>query len=139
MSKKVTTLAIALVLLLVAFAPLVLAQQSPETDQSMGEATPNQDQPAGGTQSSLPTLENPYVLDANGNIEIDCGAVFSNLVQLEMVADQLQNDPQFQSELQQAQNLAQLCMNGGFSPTATNPNSTGFEQYQGDRAAEPLA
>src|SRR5919202_3338184 len=130
MLKKATTIvAVRMVLILVA-APLVLAQQSPETDQSMGEATPNQDQPAGGTQSSLPTLENPYVLDANGNIEIDCGAVFSNLVQLEMVAEQLQNDPQFQTELQQAQNLAQLCINGGFSPTATNSNSTGFEQYQ---------
>ena len=130
MLKKATTIVAVLILLILVATPIVLAQQSPGTDQSTGEAPPNQDQPAGETQPSLPALENPYVLDANGNIEIDCGAVFSNLVQLEMVAEQLQNDPQFQTELQQAQNLAELCINGGFSPTATNPNSTGFEQYQ---------
>lgn len=131
MSKKVTTLAIALVLLLVAFAPLVLAQQNTAPDQSAGQA-----------QAAPPIdLANPFVLDENNNLVIDCGVAFGNLAQLEPFRRALADDPEFQSRLSAAEDLVRLCTQNGFSPFVAPGGSgnTGMEQYQGDRASEPLA
>jgi hypothetical protein len=116
-----------LVLLTLLAAPLVLAQQDP--GQNVG-----QDQPAAPAQTPPINLGDPFTLDANGNLTVDCGMAFSNLAQLEPFRTVLANDQTFQSKLADAESLVQLCTNNGFSPFgdtgAQPPGSTTGNQYQ---------
>ena len=128
MLKKVTTLMAMLALSLVAFAPLVLAQQDASPDQPTGETV----------QSPLGNLGDPFRLNQNGDLVIDCGVAFQNLAQLQALSDTLANDPEFQSKLSETTELTQLCVDNGFSPLdstggpnqPSEPNGAGFQQYQ---------
>ena len=128
MLKKLTTMVAVLVLLTLLAAPLVLAQQ--DTGQSVGQ----DQQPAEQAQTPPINLGDPFTLDANGNLTVDCGMAFSNLAQLEPFRTVLANDQEFQSRLADAENLVQLCVNNGFSPFgntgAQPPGSTTGNQYQ---------
>ena len=127
MLKKVTTLTAMLALSLVAFAPLVLAQQDASLNQPTGETA----------QSPLINLGDPFRLDEAGNLTIDCRVAFQNLAQLQPFSDTLTNDPEFQSKLSEAKELTALCADNGYSPLdsagprPSEPNSAGFQQYQG--------
>ena len=130
MLKKVTALTAMLALaLLIAFAPLVLAQQDASLNQPTGETA----------QSPLINLGDPFRLDEAGNLIVDCRVAFQNLAQLQPFSDTLTNDPEFQSKLSEAKELTALCADNGYSPLesagGTNqpsqPNSAGFQQYQG--------
>ena len=127
MLKKLTTMVAVLVLLTLLAAPLVLAQQDP--GQNVGQG-----QPAEQAQTPPINLGDPFTLDANGNLTVDCGVAFGNLAQLEPFRTVLANDQTFQSKLADAESLVQLCTNNGFSPFgdtgAQPPGSTTGNQYQ---------
>ena len=139
--KKVTTIAAVIGLLTLLAAPLVLAQQEMGEDQPVPQAQPNQDQPVeGGTQPSLPTLENPSSLDTNGSVVIDCEMAWRNLAQLQQVRNALASNRDFQLELSQAQDLVELCVDEGFNPNGSNNTSNaGMVQYNPASSSSPLA
>lgn len=123
MLKRV--LVAALVLLLTA-TPVVLAQdmsQQPGLGQS---------QYVNQTQYVPPNLNDLAQLDANNNLIINCGALIQRLAQLEQVsADTLASDLQLRLAMLQAEDLAQLCRDKGYtSPgsgqtSGSNPTNVG--------------
>jgi hypothetical protein len=125
MLKKMMTLAGVLVLLTLLAAPLVLAQQG--TDQQAPDQQGVAQPAAGGTQPSLPTLEDPFRFNSSGNVVIDCDAAYRNFVRLELANDTSANDPEVQSELAQAQNLVEICV---FEGSGSQSGGNGIDQYQ---------
>ena len=141
--KKLMTLATLLVLLLVAFAPLVLAQQDVSQTEPMDTApadtaptdtAPADTAPAPPAPGVELTLEDPFSLDENGNLAINCDAVFRNLALLDRYRSTPQeSDPRFQADLANTQGLSQICVDNGlasFGQVSDDSGGAAFEQYQ---------
>lgn len=127
--KKLMTLATLLVVLLVAYTPLVLAQQD------ASQTTPMKTAPAPPAPSIQLTLEDPFSFDASNNLVLDCNAVFRNLALLDHYRGTTQeSDPQFQADLADTENLSRTCVNNGlasFGQASRGSEGAGTEQYQG--------
>lgn len=104
--KKLMTLVMLLVVLLVAYTPLVLAQQT----------APAQTTPAPPAPSIQLTLEDPFSFDESNNLVLDCNAVFRNLALLDHYRGTTQeSDSQFQADLADTENLSRICVNNGLA------------------------
>ena len=141
MSKKVLPLVAVLVLVLAA-APLALAQQQGTgINQSVRDAqvtgpnnsapqyTDPQTQPTGGGSQSSPSLTAGLMsLDQNNQLVIDCPAVSNALAQPGLT----------QTEQTQLQDLARLCSDSGFAPATggggTQPSSSDTGSTQPSQA-----
>ena len=133
--KKLMTLATVMALLLVAFAPLVLAQQE-AAETPPAETPPVEPTPA---ETSPPpfelVLEDPFSFDADNNLITNCDAVFRNLALLNSYRDtSLASNPEFQASLADTESLSQVCVDAGlasFGQVSDDSEGTGFEQYEG--------
>jgi hypothetical protein len=148
MLRRVMVLVTALVLVLTT-AQLALANQ-PTGQQDTGGTITTQgqnampdpaqqgagqnQQPAGGTQSSTPNADHLTRLNEHNKLIINCPAVSKRLAQFNQLGDTRTTDPQAQSELARVNELAQLCADGGSTPTGsggnepTSSNNTGSTQ-----------
>jgi hypothetical protein len=110
MLKKVTIVAVALVLLL-SVAPLVLAQDA-------GQQGVGSDQYLQAAQAAAPTLVDLASLDSNNNLIISCNALSARVDQLAQSGFTLANSPDLRLVMSQVENLSQLCLAEGFTPPA---------------------
>ena len=129
MFKKVSTLVLGLVVLLVS-APLVMAAQD-----TTGQQNDSQNQPAQSgqqnasqtqqTQYPIPLLKDITKLDANNNLVVNCGALVDMLDYFQQPGkDTVANDPNLRLALMQATDLEQLCKADGFTKNGEPPNSS---------------
>ena len=127
--KKLMTLVTVMALLLVAFAPLVLAQQE------VAETPPAETAPP---PFEL-VLEDPYSLNENSDLVLDCDAVFRNLALLNSYRDTtLASNPEFQANLTDTEDLSQVCVDAGlasFGQVSDDSESASFEQYESESAS----
>ena len=129
MFKKVSTLALGLVVLLVS-APLVMAAQDTTGQQNDSQNQPAQSgqQNASQTQqaqSPIPLLKAITKLDANNNLVVDCGALGDMLDYFQQPGkDTVANDPNLRLALMQATDLEQLCKADGFTENGEPPNGS---------------
>ncbi len=133
--KKLMTLATVMALLLVAFAPLVLAQQE-AAETPPAETPPATPPPVETTPPPFElVLEDPFSLDADGNLITNCDAVFRNLALLNSYRDtSLASNPEYQASLADTESLSQVCVDAGlasYGQVADDSEGTGFEQYEG--------
>ena len=127
--KKSMTLVTVMALLLVAFAPLVLAQQE------AAETPPAETPPAEAAPPPFElVLEDPFSLDEDSDLVLDCDAVFRNLALLNSYRDTtLASNPEFQASLADTESLSQICIDAGlasFGQVSEDSESTGVEQYE---------
>ena len=111
MGRKVSLLVAVLVLLLAA-TPLVLAQ---EANQQNADQSQYADQYTNQAQPVAPDLKDLTSLDANGNLVVNCAALIQRLDQLAQ-GGEVANSPDLQLEMAQLEDLSQLCMDDGFTP-----------------------
>jgi hypothetical protein len=135
MLRKVTILAVTLMLLLAA-AQVALAQQDTGTTQpaqdTQSSTAPDpaqqedasQTQPTGEVQASPLNLDGLIHLNENNNLLVRCEAVPERLSQLNQLGEMQANDPQFQAALARVNDLAQLCADSGFTPSSAGESST---------------
>lgn len=108
-------------------------EQSTPPDPAQQGVSQNQ-QPAGGTQSSTPNTDHLTRLNDNNKLIINCPAVSKRLAQFNQLGDTQTTDPQTQSEVARVQELAQLCADSGSTPSGsggnepTSSNNTGSTQ-----------
>ncbi len=104
--KKLMTLVTVMALLLVAFAPLVLAQQE------VAETPPAETAPPPFELE----LEDPFSLNENSDLVLDCDAVFRNFALLNSYRDTtLASNPEFQASLTDTEDLSQVCVDAGLA------------------------
>ena len=134
MKTKLMTLATMLVLL-TAFAPLVLAQQN-TSETPPAETPPAEPPPAEAAAPPFElVLEDPFSLNEDSDLVLDCDAVFRNLALLNSYRDTtLASNPEFQASLADTESLSQICIDAGlasFGQVSEDPEeSTGVEQYE---------
>jgi hypothetical protein len=105
--KRLMTLATAMALLLVAFAPPVLAQQ--DTSEAPPAVAPSSEPPP--TEAALfeLVLGYPFSLNENSDLVFDCDAVFRNFALLSTYrGTMLEGNPEFQPALADAEDLSQF-------------------------------
>lgn len=127
--KKSMTLAAVMALLLVAFAPLVLAQQE------AAETPPAETPPAEAAPPPFElVLEDPFSLNEDNDLVLDCDAAFRNLALLNSYRETtLASNPEFQASLADTESLSQICIDAGlasFGQVSEDSGSTGVEQYE---------
>ncbi len=128
--KKLMTLATVMALLLVAFAPLVLAQQ--EAAETPPAETPPAEVPPPPFEL---VLEEPFSLNENSDLVLDCDAVFRNLALLNTYRDTtLVSNPQYQASLAETEDLSQICVDAGLASfgqvSDDSEESADVEQYE---------
>lgn len=127
--KKLMTLVTVMALLLVAFAPLVLAQQE------VAETPPAEAAPPPFELE----LEDPFSLNEDRDLVLDCDAVFRNLALLNSYRDTtLASNPEFQASLTDTEVLSQVCVDAGlasFGQVSDDSESASVEQYDSESAS----
>ena len=113
MLKKVTILAAAL-LLLAASAPLVLAQEATQQSTSQNQYM---NPYVKGAQTVTPNLQDITSLDTNGNLVVNCASLLGMLDQLAQEGYTVNANPEL--VLAQTEDLAQLCVDDGFTPPSS--------------------
>jgi hypothetical protein len=131
---------VAILVLVLASAPLALAQQEMGETQNTGtsqypasdqtQSTDTSTQPAGGTQSRPSPTAGLTSLDQNNQLVIDCPGVSSALAQSGLT----------QAEQTQLQDLERLCTDSGFTPASsgggTQPSSSDTGSTQPSQSQE---
>lgn len=134
MKTRLMTLATMLVLL-TAFAPLVLAQQN-TSETPPAETPPAEPPPAEAAPPPFElVLEDPFSLNENSDLVLDCDAVFRNLALLNTYRDTtLVSNPQYQASLAETEDLSQICVDAGLASfgqvSDDSEESADVEQYE---------
>ncbi len=133
------TMATVMALLLVAFAPLVLAQQD-TSETPPAEPPPAEPPPAEPAPPPFElVLEDPFSLNEDSDLVLDCDAVFRNLALLNSYrGTTLESNPEFQASLADTENLSQICVDAGlasFGQVSEDSESASVEQYDSESAS----
>lgn len=106
------------------------AQYVPTSGQRPNTAQQNTDQNQ-SAQSPAVSLKDLTSLDANNNLVVNCATLTDWLTHFQQVGqDTIVNDPMLQLEMMQAEDLAQLCSDDGFSSSGQPSGSTSTNSGQ---------
>lgn len=102
--------------LLAGSAPLVLAQEASQQSASQNQyMNPYVNE----AQTVAPNLQDITSLDANGNLVVNCASLLERLDQLAQEGYTVKANPELDLVLAQTEDLAQLCVDDGFTPPSS--------------------